>query len=71
MAKKVFIYGKETCPYTKRALEIYVRRGFTVEYTDVVQDRASLEEMLVHTGGKRLVPVILEGETLSIGFGGT
>jgi hypothetical protein len=29
-----------------------------------------MEEMLKHSGGVRKVPVILEGDKVSIGFGG-
>jgi hypothetical protein len=38
---------------------------------DVKSDRGKLEEMLVHTGGVRKVPVIVEGEKVTIGYGGT
>ena len=71
MDKKIVIYGKNTCPYTIKAREVYVRRGFEVEYIDVIEDDASLDEMLTHTEGKRVVPVIIEGDKVSIGFGGT
>ena len=71
MSERVVIYGKSTCPFTAKALEIYRRKGFAVEYIDVVGDVASLEKMLAYSEGKRLVPVIVEGEKVSIGFGGT
>jgi glutaredoxin len=34
-------------------------------------DRSKLEEMLKHSGGKREVPVILEGGKSTIGYGGS
>ena len=71
MSKNVIIFGKETCPYTNKACEIYARRGFTVEYLEVTKDEALLQQMLVYTEGKRVVPVIVEGENVSIGYGGT
>ena len=71
MDKKIVIYGKNTCPYTIKAREVYVRRGFEVEYIDVIENDASLDEMLTYTEGKRVVPVIIEGDKVSIGFGGT
>jgi len=42
----------------------------TVIYRDVKVDAQALEEMLQLTQGKRQVPVLVEGEKISIGFGG-
>jgi glutaredoxin 3 len=64
------IFGKDACPYTQAALDEYRRRG-DVEYVNVARSRADLDRMLVHSAGKRRVPVIVEGEKVTIGFGGT
>jgi hypothetical protein len=40
-------------------------------YFDVKADSTKLEEMLKYTDGLRLVPVIVEGDDVTIGFGGT
>jgi hypothetical protein len=37
----------------------------------VLKDRKALPEMLKLTGGIHQVPVIVEGEKISIGFGGS
>jgi glutaredoxin len=37
----------------------------------VKKDRAELERMLGFTNGRRAVPVIVDGDTVTIGFGGT
>ena len=71
MKKSVVIYGKKTCPHTMKALEVYERKGYIVEYIDVIEDEYYLDEMLTLSQGKRAVPVIVEGEKVSIGFGGT
>jgi hypothetical protein len=42
----------------------------TVIYRDVKEDTQALEEMLRLTHGSRKVPVMVEGDTISIGFGG-
>jgi glutaredoxin len=42
-----------------------------VDYRDVVQDPGLIDEMLKASGGKRQVPVIVDGEKVQIGFGGT
>jgi len=43
----------------------------TVQYFDVKKDPSALERMLAHSRGQRRVPVIVEGNQVTIGFGGT
>jgi glutaredoxin 3 len=69
--KTVVIYGKDSCPYTLAAREDYERRGVTVDYVNVKKHRDGLEKMLVHSGGRREVPVIVDEGRVTIGFGGT
>jgi glutaredoxin len=38
---------------------------------DVKKDAPGLQEMLRLSGGKRQVPVIVEGEKVTVGYGGT
>ena len=40
-------------------------------YLNVKDDPAQLEEMLKHSGGVRKVPVIVQGDKVTIGYGGT
>lgn len=43
-----------------------------MEYLNVLEDEAKLQEMLRLSGGRRDVPVIVEdGGKVSIGFGGS
>jgi glutaredoxin len=42
-----------------------------VEYVNVKNNRADLERMLKYSKGRRDVPVIVDGEKVTIGFGGT
>jgi len=42
----------------------------TVIFRDVKEDAQAMTEMLRLTPGNRKVPVLVEGEELSIGFGG-
>jgi hypothetical protein len=37
----------------------------------VKKSRPLLDEMLAHTSGGRRVPVILEGDKVTVGYGGT
>jgi glutaredoxin len=43
----------------------------TVIYRDVKEDAQAMEEMLRLTRGNRQVPVVVEGEKISIGYGGS
>jgi len=43
----------------------------TVIFRDVKEDAQAMAEMLRLTQGNRKVPVLVEGEAISIGFGGT
>ena len=71
MADEVRIFGKRNCPYTRKALESFEKRGYEVEYLDAIEDPDMLVEMLEYSEGRREVPVILEGDEVKIGFGGT
>ena len=70
-ASPVLIFGKDTCPYTQAARDDYERRNLAVQYFNVKKSPADLERMLGYSGGRRLVPVIVEGSKVTIGFGGT
>jgi glutaredoxin len=41
------------------------------EYFNVKKDAAALARMLVLSKGRRAVPVIVDGDQVTIGFGGT
>jgi hypothetical protein len=43
----------------------------TVIFRDVLEDAQAMAEMLKLTHGNRRVPVMVEGEQISIGFGGS
>jgi glutaredoxin len=43
----------------------------TVIYRDVKADAQAMDEMLRLTQGSRQVPVLVEGEKINIGFGGS
>ena len=41
------------------------------EYVDVMDNPDQLEKMLELSGGRRKVPVIVRGDKVEIGYGGT
>jgi glutaredoxin len=71
MASRVVIYGKDSCPYTSAARADFAKRGYTVDYRNVRTDPAQMREFLTLGKGRREVPLMLEEDQVTIGFGGT
>jgi len=67
----VRIYGKDTWPYTQAARDDYARRHIAFEYINVKKSADELKRMLEFSNGRRAVPVIVDGDKVTIGFGGT
>ncbi|HOU77444.1 MAG TPA: UXX-star (seleno)protein family 1 [Syntrophales bacterium] len=67
MEKEVIIYGTDTCPFCNQAREAY---GDRAVYINVDKDSAKLTEMLKLSGGRKEVPVIVEGGKVTVGFHG-
>jgi len=67
----VLIFGKDACPYTQNARDHYAAGTIPFQYVNVKKNPADLERMLTYSNGARRVPVIVDGEKVTIGFGGT
>jgi glutaredoxin 3 len=67
MKNKIIIYGTDTCPFCNQARAAYGDRAI---FINVDQDPEKLKEMLAISGGRRQVPVIVEGEKVTVGFAG-
>lgn len=67
----VLIFGKNGCPYTQNARDHYAAKHIPFEYVNVKKDAADLERMLTYSNGARRVPVIVDGDNVTVGFGGT
>ena len=67
----VYIFGKDSCPYTQAARDDFQRRQVPFEYVNVKKNPADLQRMLGFSNGRRAVPVIVDGDQVTIGFGGT
>jgi glutaredoxin len=67
----VLIFGKDACPYTQAARDHYKDAGADFQYINVKKDAAELQRMLTFSRGRREVPVIVEGDKVTVGFGGT
>ena len=68
--KEITIYITPTCPFCKAAKEDLDRKGAKYKEIDVSKDAEGLEKML-RISGKRFVPVMVNGENVTVGFGGT
>ena len=64
------IFGKDAWPYTRAARAALAKDGRKVDYYNVVTEVGYLETMLKYSNGTRKVPIIVEGETVTIGFEG-
>lgn len=65
MAGKIIIYGTDKCPFCNQARAAY---GDRADFVNVDRDPVKLEEMLKLSGGRRQVPVIVEGDKVTVGF---
>lgn len=70
MPNTVIVYGKDSCPYTTKARNELADRGMEVDYRNVKKDPSLLDEMLRWSKGAREVPVVVEGDQVTIGWGG-
>ena len=70
MPDNVLIFGKDAWPYTRAARAAFAKDGRKVDYYNVVTEVGYLETMLKYSNGTRKVPIIVEGETVTIGFEG-
>jgi len=64
---KIMIYGTDTCPFCVQARDAYKDRAV---FINVDKDSEKLKEMLALSGGRRQVPVIVEGDKVTVGFAG-
>jgi glutaredoxin 3 len=67
MAGEIIIYGTDTCPFCIQARAAY---GDRAVFINVDEDPERLGEILTLSGGKRQVPVIVEGDKVTVGFAG-
>ena len=70
MSSKILIYGKSTWPFTNAAREAYAKKNIDAEYIDVLESEKNMNAMLKYSDGRRKVPVIVEGDEITIGFNG-
>lgn len=65
------IFGKDDCPYTKKAREDFKRKSKPFLYVNVDKDPKGLERMLEYSNGKYMVPVIVDVDEGNVEIGYT
>jgi glutaredoxin 3 len=70
MNPEVTIYTKTGCPYCKAAKEDFEKRGIQFREVNVTENPGEIDKVLKLSGGKRLVPVIVEKGNVKVGWGG-
>ncbi|KAA3631440.1 MAG: glutaredoxin family protein [Calditrichaeota bacterium] len=67
---EVTIYTKVGCPYCAAAKKHYNDNGIEFTEIDVHETTGAKDEVLKLSGGKSIVPVIVENGEVTLGFGG-
>jgi len=62
----VLIYVRAGCPHSEAARAALEARGARVRAIDVVASPRSIPELLKLTGGRRIVPVVVEGTVVRV-----
>ena len=65
------IYTKVGCPYCAAAKEDFRKRGVDFEEIDVHNIPGASEDAQRLQGGSKRVPVIVEDDKVTVGFGGS
>jgi glutaredoxin 3 len=66
----VKMYTKPGCPYCAAAKEHYTKNGVAFDETNVIGDDAAQAELLKLSGGKKIVPVIVDKGKIILGWNG-
>jgi glutaredoxin len=69
MRKEVIIYTKPGCPFSKAAKDDFQKRGIKFKEISISENPQAVEEV-TKLAGERVVPVIVEGGKVKIGFNG-
>jgi len=70
MSSEVTIYTKVGCPYCAAAKEHFTKNNIAFTEVDVHNVPGAKEKALEASGGKEMVPIIVENGKVTVGFGG-
>ena len=66
----IIIYTHPECSYSAAAKDDYQKSGVEFQEIDVTLQPEAIPELERLTGGERITPVIVEGETVTVGYHG-
>ena len=66
MTPPVLLYTKTGCPFCDAKRTELAARGVPVREIDVAERPQAVVELLKLTGGRRIVPVVVEGGTIVV-----
>jgi glutaredoxin 3 len=67
---QVTIFTKPGCPHCAAAKQDLARRGVAYVEHNARDDAGALQRMLELNCGRRLVPTLVEGDRVTVGFDG-
>ena len=67
----LILYTKTGCPYCAAAVKHYTEQGRTFTEYNVTDHPEKMNDLLKASGGRASVPVIIDGNSVSVGFGGS
>ena len=70
MAAPVLLYTKTGCPYCEAKRQELVARGAAWREVNVSDRPEAIPELLKLTGGRRIVPVVIDSARIEIAPGG-
>lgn len=62
----VLLYTRTGCPHSDKLRAELLARGVAVTEVDVAKRRDAVPELLKLTGGRRVVPVLVEGTSVIV-----
>ena len=70
MPEKVIIYTSPGCPYCAAAKEELARRGITYQEISTHNNPKAQAEVMRLTNGRGIVPVVVDGNSVQVGYDG-
>jgi len=70
MMAGVTIYTKPGCPYCAAAKEHYRKKSIPFDEINVIDNPAAQKKLLALSKGERIVPVIVDGGKVTLGWNG-
>lgn len=66
----VTMYTKPGCPYCAAAKEHYQKKNIPFDEINVIDNPAAQKKLLALSKGERIVPVIVDGGKVTLGWDG-